>query len=205
MSQQDGDLEIEVKFHLIDLNHIRQRIVELKGRSEGRIFEKNIRFDSHSEELRRSSALLRLRQDLQTRLTLKSTPPESDDQFKVHHELEVTVSDFGTMRRMLHALGYEHEQIYEKWRETFIVNRIILCLDSMPYGDFLELEGDRDQIIRTAAQLGLDWRKRILTNYLEIFQTVKHAMQLAFDDVTFENFKKIDPIPADFMQRFEAG
>jgi hypothetical protein len=35
-------------------------------------------------------------------------------------ELEVKVSDFDAMKRILQALGFHCEQTYEKWRETLL-------------------------------------------------------------------------------------
>ena len=134
-------------------------------------------------------ALLRLRQDNKTTLTFKSTPPGRNTQFKILKELEVEVNDFATMGRILEALGFHCDQIYEKWRETLVLKQTRFCLDSMPYGNFLEIEGREEDIKSYAIRLGLHWGKRILLNYLEIFDILKKEMDLDFNDVTFDNFK----------------
>lgn len=44
-------LEIEVKFYLSDIDHIRNRIIELGAESIGRAFETNIRFEDADKSL----------------------------------------------------------------------------------------------------------------------------------------------------------
>lgn len=198
-------LETEVKFHLTDRHSTRQCILDLGAQSRGRFFESNVRFEDAHKTLRRKKSLLRLRRDQKTTLTFKSTPPEENSQYKILKELEVEVSDFDTMHRILEALGYHYEQIYEKWRETLVLNQTHFCLDSMPYGNFLEIEGQRRDIKDLAAQLELPWKQRILLNYLQIFEILKNEMALTFSDVTFKNFNNIEVDIADYLELLEAG
>lgn len=183
-------LEIEVKFHITDLPERRHHILDKGAESAGREFEANIRFDDRLNSLFAAGALLRLRKtSAQNVLTHKSIPANADRRFKVFNELEITVSNFAVTKQILESLGFLPKQVYEKWRETIAFNNTVLCLDEMPFGDFLEIEGNPADIRSAAAQLGLDWKRRILMNYLEIFSRLKNALQLPFDDVTFENFK----------------
>jgi len=199
------NLEIEVKFYLSDMDHIRDRIIELGAVSRGRVFETNIRFDDADNHLIEKKSLLRLRQDKKTILTFKSEPPFKDDQFKILRELEVEVSDFATMKHILESLGFREEQVYEKWRETFILNSTNLCLDTMPYGDFLEIEGQKDDIKKLASQIGLKWKKRILLNYLAIFDVIRQKSNLPFYDVTFSNFINIRFDLANYIDLLEVN
>jgi len=198
-------LEIEVKFFLPDRPSLREDILDLGARSSGRFFEKNLRFEDPDKTLKSKQCLLRLRHDHKTTLTYKSKPGKGSQQFKVFKELEVEVSEFKTMNDILELLGFHVEQIYEKWRETLILENTLFCLDTMPYGQFLEIEGSQKDIKLYARRLGLEWNKRILTNYLEIFEIIKEKMDLKFMDVTFDNFKDIDVRLQDFARLIEAG
>ena len=198
-------LEIEVKFFLADIDHIRNRIIELGAVSMGPVFETNIRFDDVDNRLIQKKSLLRLRQDTKSTLTFKSEPPFKDDQFKILRELEVEVSDFTTMKNILESLGFREEQTYEKWRETLILNRTHLCLDTMPYGNFLEIEGQKEDIKKLASQIGLKWNKRILLNYLAIFDFIKQKSNLPFYDVTFSNFINIRFDLAKYLDLIEVN
>ena len=198
-------LEFEVKFFLPDIQFLRQNILNLGARSQGRFFEKNLRFEDANKTLKGKKCLLRLRHDQKTTLTFKSTPPEGSDQFKVLNELEVEVSDFPVMNDILESLGFHCEQVYEKWRETLVIENTQFCLDTMPYGNFLEIEGTKKDIKQYAQDLGLQWGKRILANYLEIFEILRKKLDFKFTDVTFHNFKDIDTQLQNYLHLIEAG
>jgi adenylate cyclase class 2 len=198
-------LETEVKFFLLNIQTMRNRILDLGADSKGRVFERNFRFEDIPKSLKQKKSLLRLRRDTKNILTFKSAPAKKDGSFKIVKELEVEVSDFDTMHHILEALGFHREQIYEKWRETFELHQTYLCLDTMPYGDFIEIEGQKQNIRNFASHLGLDWNKRILLNYLEIFEVLKKKLCLEFTDVTFDNFKPIKVNVADYFKLMEAG
>lgn len=185
-------METEVKFYLDDVPSVRERICQLGAVSQGRFFERNLRFEDAHKTLKAKKSLLRLRQDNKARLTFKSKPLQCDNQFKKLEELEVEVNDFKTMHRILQALGFHCDQIYEKWRETLVLNQTQFCLDSMPYGNFLEIEGQEESIKDFAIRLGLQWDQRIILNYLEIFDIIKEILNLNFTDISFDNFDNVN-------------
>jgi len=199
------NLEIEVKFYLKDIDDMRRRILELGIETSEPVFETNIRYEDNKNTLIQKKALLRLRQAEKTTLTFKSIPKMKSKDFKVFNELEVEVDDMATMGQILEALGFHPEQKYEKWRETFILDRTALFLDRMPYGDFLEIEGQPQDIKHSASRLGLDWRKRILLNYLELFEIIQKKFNLKIKDLTFKDFKNLNVNLAAFLDKLEAG
>jgi adenylate cyclase class 2 len=186
-------LEIEVKFYVADMECIQRRILALGAESRGRVFENNIRYEDEKNTLIRKKSIL----------TFKSSPPATSREFKVLNELEVEVSDFQTMNRILENLGLHPEQVYEKWRETFILDQTGFYLDTMPYGTFLEIEGTQKDIRTYAASLDLNWQKRILLNYLEIFEIIRQTLSLDFKDLTFKNFENIRVDMAAFLDKLE--
>jgi adenylate cyclase class 2 len=198
-------LEIEVKFYLPDIESMQRRIVSLGAESKGRVFENNIRYEDDCNTLIGKKSLLRLRRDTKTILTFKSIPPDAGTEFKIFNELEVEVSEFETMNQILEKLGLHPEQIYEKWREALILDQTRFYLDAMPYGTFLEIEGSENDIRAYAARLGLSWHKRILLNYLEIFEIIRQQQGLKFTDLTFKNFESVRIDIAAFLGRLEAG
>ena len=187
-------LEIEVKFLLDDMQAIQDRITQLGGISEGPVFETNIRFENASHGLRKNRSILRLRKDRKTTLTFKSDANENDHQFKINTEYEVVVDDFAMMKQILEALGFQQEQIYEKKRDTVMLHHTTLCMDTMPFGTFLEIEGSKENIRDMVQRLGLVWEDRILLNYIAIFERLKKECRLPFSDITFKNF---EPFPTN--------
>lgn len=199
-------LEIEVKFYLPDPGRIKSRIKELGTEFNDKSFERNIRFEDKDCSLLKKNALLRLRKtESRTELTYKGEPPGKNREFKVHQELEIAVNDFDTTAAILENLGFHAEQVYEKHRQTYTLGDTVLCADQMPFGNFLEIEGQPDAIRQIAENLGLDWQERILANYLAIFDRLKAEYGLAFNDVTFENFRGVDLDFGASISRFKAG
>lgn len=207
-------VEIEVKFHLTDVSRMREQLTALGATCGINARETNIRFEDPQNGLYRQKALLRLRKADKVTLTYKSTPvadgrktAASDyrPQFKIQNELEVSVDDFNIMRRILEALGLHAEQVYEKDRETWSFGQSQICLDQMPYGAFIEIEGEPDAIRHLSDALDLKWHDRILCNYLEMFGVIKADRGLSFTDVTFENFDGIDIDMTAYLPQFRAG
>jgi adenylate cyclase, class 2 len=201
-------VEIEVKFHISDIVRMRERLADMGAVRGINARETNIRFEDRQNGLYRQKALLRLRKADKTTLTFKSKPPGGSDpnrQFKILNELEVVVDNFDVMHRILDALGFHAEQIYEKNRETWALGQTRFCLDQMPYGTFMEIEGEPEAIRQAAGLLELEWPDRILRNYLEMFDIIKTGKNLNFTDVTFENFTGIDIDIADYLPIFRAG
>ena len=199
-------LEIELKFVIHDLSGLRGRLQDLGAACIGeRTFEHNIRYETEDGRLLKNNCLLRLRKDQGTTLTFKSPPPATDARFKIHRELEVSVSDFDAMDAILMALGYFRCQVYEKWRETWQLNDATLCVDTMPFGRFLEIEGSPDTILQIVHALGLRWQHRILSSYLGIFEILREKEGLPFSDITFDNFKTVSISFDRYAHLFEAG
>ena len=197
--------EVEVKFFLDDINRMQRRIADLGAESQGRVFENNIRYDDDGHNLSRKQSLLRLRQDNKAILTFKSKPAKTSRDFKIFNELEVEVSDFKTMQKILTCLGLQAVQRYEKWRETMILGSTAFLLDTMPYGTFLEIEGQENDIRQYATRLNLNWHQRITLNYLEIFDILIKKQHLTFQDLTFENFQSSDLNVSVIMDQLIAG
>ena len=183
-------LEVEVKFLVDDLAAMRQRVVDAGGvLHHPRVYERNIRYDNAWQGLARQDKLLRLRQDARNRLTYKGPAQNVETaQVKIREELEIEVDDFDTAAAILQRLNFEPVQVYEKYRETFHLGPVEVVLDEMPFGTFMELEGEEGAIVAAATTLGLDWNQRILANYLYLLALVNQHYGLAIADLTFANF-----------------
>lgn len=197
-----GDnLEVEVKFLVVDLAGFRQRLLAVGGRPvRPRVYERNVRYDTASDRLLQRDELLRLRQDAAVTLTFKGVAQSAgQSEAKVREEIEVKVDDFDRMAAIIGRLGFEPRQVYEKYRETFQMGEVEVVLDEMPFGNFVELEGGENAIKAAAASLKLDWNRRIVTNYLELMARLKSYHNLLFDDLTFANFRNLPVSVADIL------
>lgn len=99
---------------------------------------------------------------------------------KIREELEFPVPDRADMLRMLAGLGYTIRKRYEKARETWtslplavadwpIPEKVTVCLDCLPFGEFVEIEGPETAIDEAEKLLGLDKMKKSSTNYHKLY------------------------------------
>ena len=188
--------EIEAKFHVRDLSKVAARLAEVNANlTQPRTHEVNLRFDTPEHSLRQSGRVLRLRQDNKIRMTYKSASEKSDGILS-RTEIEFAVEDFDKAKQFLEALGYKTLVMYEKFRTTYELNGTRIMLDELPYGNFIEIEGNSNQEIRsTADKLGLKW-VTIEISYHALFERLCKARNLTIKDLSFENFNGM-PISAD--------
>ncbi|MBI3159482.1 MAG: class IV adenylate cyclase [Chloroflexi bacterium] len=191
-----ADLEIEVKFLVADLGAVEAQLRSLGATClQPRTLERNLRFDTDNGALTRARRVLRLRRDVRATLTYKAAP-EVSESVSARQELEVEVADEDAARRILEALGYRVSWAYEKYRATYEMNRHHIMLDQLPFGDFVEIEGETPETIEhTAQSLGLDWRCRILESYSQLFKRLR-THGIASTDLTFEEFSGVEVTPA---------
>jgi adenylate cyclase class 2 len=185
--------EIEAKFYVLHLDQVMTRLRQLEARLiQTRVLETNLRFDLADGRLRSRGHVLRLRQDTKSRLTYKGTG-QNDDGVLSREEIEFIVEDFGKAKKFLQALGYQQIMYYEKYRTTYELNHTLIMLDELPYGDFVEIEGETAFQIRVVAEkLNIDWNTAIKRSYTSLFENVRSAMQLSFQEISFQNFDGIE-------------
>lgn len=195
--------EVEVKFHVADLNHIESRLQSLGARqTQARLHEVNLRLDTPDLRLTNSHQVLRLRQDDQVRLTYKG-PGVDQGGVRVRQEIEFIVSDLEAALHLFSALGYQVAMMYEKYRRVYDLDDVHITLDEMPFGNFVEIEGPQPESILAASQrLGLDWEKRILDSYTTLFDQLRQALGFQFRDLSFENFASYQEPLAELNIRF---
>lgn len=194
------DMEREIKFYIQDLPAAAERL-KLCGAEliRPRILERNLRLDTVGRTLMQTGRMLRLRQDDRVRVTYKANA-RIEDGVIARTEIEFGAEDLEKARRLFEELGYQVMVTYEKYRREFKLGDVMVMLDELPFGDFMEIEASNNALIEGVAMiLSLDWSKGINTNYLGLMQIVKTKLDLPFDDLTFENFKDMVISPADMM------
>ena len=206
----EDNLETEVKFYLHNITQMEKRLQSM-GASlfQGRTHELNLRFDTPQNEFMREGRVLRLRQDQTIHLTYKDNSQLIDGVLS-RREIELSVTDFDKARQFIEALGFEVVFVYEKFRTTYTLIRgrlesgerskahgIYIMLDELPYGNFIEIEGDLDELKPLTEFLGLAWHSAIPTSYHSLFDHLVRLRNLTFRDLSFDNFKDIKIIPSE--------
>ncbi len=136
--------------------------------------------------------MLRLRQDDKARLTFKGPSEEQPGGILRRREIEFVVEDFENAREFLEALGYRVVVFYEKFRATYKLNDTHLMLDELPYGQFIEIEGeDAEAIRKTTDLLDLNWDAMVKAGYHALFERVAGKYQLEPSQLSFAALEKV--------------
>ena len=159
-------METEIKLEVPSLEPIRQRLVALEAEFLGTVDETNVYFD-REHELRDREQSLRLRQDGRSRLTWKGRTLFQGGVVN-RPEIEITVSSFDDAAALLEGIGFLVVERLAKRRETLRLSGIEIALDSLAFGQFVELEGPADVIASTARAIGLDPRQGLSQSYRKL-------------------------------------
>jgi adenylate cyclase, class 2 len=198
LTMSTNNQEIESKFYVRDLEIIETRLKALGANcAVPRGFEYNLRFDNSRDNLRRHGKVLRLRKSNDIRLTFKG-PGERIGSALARTEIELVVSDFDTAQQFLEGLGYRVSAVYEKYRSMYKLDAALITLDELPYGKFIEIEGENpEQISEIAQKLGLRPETAIPASYQGLFEQLKASKNLPAKNLAFWEFENIYLTAAD--------
>lgn len=192
-------LEIEVKYLDVDHAALRERLGALGAQFIGRWFESNTVFDDAKRSLKASGTLLRLREKSgRFILTFKhAARVVVTADAKICEEHETDIADTKAMAEILAGLGYAPALRYEKIREKWNLAGCEVCLDTLPFGMFVEIEGSEAGIKTCATDLGLPRDKASTATYHELNQRDRQAKGVTGDD----SFVFDDAVKAQLLAR----
>jgi len=179
-------LEREIKLRFGSEAEARAAIVAAGATPiRGRRLQEDCLLDTADEQLRQRRCVLRLRIE-QGRSLLTYKGPVQPSDMKLREELETIVSDGDTLLRLLRELGYDVWFRYQKYREEFGGDDVIVALDETPIGTFVEIEGGERGIREMALALGRSPSDYVADSYRTIFWQYRTEHGLADADMLFE-------------------
>jgi adenylate cyclase class 2 len=149
-------VEIEKKYRVSreQTEAVRARLAEVGAAARGgEEFEENVIYTGPGLDPRRR--VLRLRRVGGRGLFTYKERGTSESAVKRHREEETAVDDPDSLAAILEALGYRPALVYEKRRSTWLVADAEVVLDELPFGLFVEIEGEEESIGEAEALLGL--------------------------------------------------
>lgn len=180
---KDG-VEREIKFPKVELDKLRQRLIELEADRLGPgSFEDNWILDRNGE-LFETGRILRLRSDgSRSRLTLKG-PVRIEGNVRVREEKEIGIESAENAQGLFESLGYAVVRRYQKVREEWQLGGVTIALDHTPIGDFAEFEGDGAETV--AKRCGFDVTKAERRSYLRLYEDYLKANPGAPPEMVFD-------------------
>src|SRR3954469_14916968 len=151
----------------------------------GRRLQEDALLDSEDESLRRRQCALRIRvENGKSRITFKGPVQPSD--MKVRDEFETIVGDGVWLLRVFEELGFHVWFRYEKYREEFCHEEVIVAVDETPVGVFVEIEGSEQGITTMATLLGRRAEDYVVDSYRGLFLKYREEAGLKGPDMLFD-------------------
>jgi adenylate cyclase class 2 len=179
-------LEREIKLRFPSADEARRAILGLGATPLlGRRLQEDALLDTPDGLLRGKRSLLRIRMENgKSRITFKG--PVQPSTMKVREELETVVGDGDMLLRVFGELGLQVWFRYEKYREEFSYEDVIIAVDETPVGVYVEIEGSERGIERAAAALGRSPADYIVDSYRGLFLQQREILGLQSADMLFD-------------------
>jgi adenylate cyclase class 2 len=172
-------LEREIKLRFDSADEARAKILALGATPlHGRRLQEDALLDTDDEMLRRQRSTLRIRSEGGKSLLTYKGPP-LPGALKLREELETVVADGAALLAILEALGLHVWFRYEKYREEFSADDVVIAIDETPVGVFVEIEGGEAAIHDIARALGKHSGEYITDSYRFLF--LQHRDQNGLD------------------------
>src|SRR5215210_2270520 len=175
-------LEREVKLRFSSAEEARNAVIATGATPlHGRRLQEDALLDTEEEELRRRRCVLRVRvENGKSRLTFKG--PVQPSMMKLREEVETVLGDGEVLIRVFEELGLHTWFRYQKYREEFAHEDVIVAVDETPVGIFVEIEGSESGIDAMAATLGRSPSDYIVDSYRGLFLQQREALGLSGGD-----------------------
>jgi len=178
-------LEREIKLRFDSVEDARKAVLSAGCTPRlGRRLQVDALLDSEDEQLRRRRCVLRVRvENGKSRVTFKG--PVQPSTMKLREEYETLVGDGEVLLKIFEELGLHVWFRYEKYREEFSHDDVIVAVDETPVGVFVEIEGCEQGIEIVVAALGRSQADYILDSYRSLFPQHREACGLESSDMVF--------------------
>ncbi len=179
-------IEIEVKVRISKTADIESRLRALGAYPQSpRTLEDDTLYDFPDRRLTKQGSILRLRDREDGGVLTSKEKVKTSMRAKVRKELETGVSCLADARGIVEMLGLEPIWRYQKYRSSYRLGGLHALVDELPIGNFLELEGPKEEIDRWAGALGFKADKFLLESYRDLHDAWRQENGLPDGDMLF--------------------
>ena len=177
-------IEKEIKVEVENPQQFLSLLIEKKAKMKGEGFQRTIRMDTPDNGLEKQGTFLRVRTGGKNIVTLKKKIKTDGDVFE-RRELETEVKDPKLLADIFANLGFTKRYIMEKYRIDYEYKNTKISLDELPFGVFVEIEGEPADIKNVANELNLDLSNKIVVTYWDLFEKYKKKTNRKGEDIVF--------------------
>jgi len=168
--------EIEVKFKIKDKEKLLEKLRILGGEKKESVFQRTYGFFTDNYSNIKEGMFPRVRVDdpgvinSSAVFTVK-VKKEKKSRYFERDEYETEISNYKAVIDILKKFGFTNIHTFDKVREIWILpgSNLEILIDTLPFGIFIELEGEKENIEKTIERLELKG-KRITRAYLGVYE-----------------------------------
>jgi len=179
-------LEREIKLRFDTVGAARAAVLAAGATPlRARRLQEDALLDTDDESLRRHGSVLRVRVESgKSCVTFKG--PIQPSLMALREELETIIGDGQALLDIFTRLGFHVWFRYEKYREEFALDEVIVAIDETPVGVFVEIEGGDRRIHEMAEALGRGPSDYMRDSYRRIYISDCAARGVPPADMVFE-------------------
>lgn len=177
-------IEKELKFKIDNPETLINQLLKNGATFLNKSKERTIRFDTPKLDLERKGIFLRVREGSKKIITLKEKIGENEA-VKTRKETEFEIEDIEYMRYILERLGFNYIRIFEKFRINLTYKGTTVSIDELPFGIYIEIEGEENDINLVMKELGFRDEDKIVGTYWDLFEKHKQKNNLGGEDILF--------------------
>jgi len=163
--------EIEVKFKIEDIDKLHLDLEEAGYHLVDKVYQKTYSLWDKFRYLSRKGIFIRTRQDGDKHtFTVKTRDLNLKSEYAERNEYNVEVEDAGKVAEMLKIIGFDDMRVLEKYRETWEGFDVDVVIDYTPIGDFMEIEGEKEEIDAFIERFNLNGLPRITMAYWDVYR-----------------------------------
>lgn len=180
-------IEKEIKL-LINLQKVKEILNNPTFKLEKSGFQRTTRRDTEDLTFEKQNTFIRTREDNKNIITVKRKTHNNTEVFE-REEFETEIDDIEVMNSILEILGLTKTWIMEKYRIQGQYDNVTITLDELPFGIYMEIEGEEEDIVEVANQLGLNLEGKITVTYWDLWDAYKaeHNIDPQIENIVFEN------------------
>mgnify|MGYP004594589945 FL=1 len=165
--------EKQVKYKINNFDYISKRLIEIEAIFIGGFMEKTIRYDNDDLKCSNNGIFIRTKSGMKNVLTLKEIPTDSSKTSFERITTEIEVDNINKIGYILEKIGLTKKFIMEKYRLFFKYDNVDILIDELPFGIYLEIKGEDNEINRVTKILNIDETDLIKMTYWDIYDKIK--------------------------------
>jgi len=165
--------EIEVKFKIDEINDIKEQLINL-GASFEESYEQTT-YGFFSEDSIGKGIFPRIRDEKDDIVLTVKVKPKGESNYFERMEYSMKIQNAKDGEDVLRALGFNEVRVFQKVRQECEFLSTKIALDRLYFGDFIEIEGQKEDIENVISKLGLESKERITKAYLALEEDYKNG------------------------------